>query len=80
MRLYVNCDSVAGKADPADQWYSISEILASGVVASNGCVKPKDAAKPKEAARITAAAKPGEFVFFVRKENVWEEAQEFSSR
>jgi hypothetical protein len=59
--IYVNCDSAIAKTNFAKHWYSISEILTSGVVAANHCRKPKDAAKDK------FAAKPGEFVFFVRK-------------
>lgn len=59
--IYVNCDSVIAKTNSAEHWYSVSEILTSGVVASNGCRKPKDAAK------LRFVAQPGEFVFFVRE-------------
>ncbi len=60
MRTYVNCDSVGKKEGPGEHWYAVSAILASGVVAPNGC------------SRMTETAKPGEFIFFVRKEN-WRE-------
>jgi len=60
-QTYINCDVITGGAIPVNRWYSISEILASGVVARNGCVKSKDAAK------IKPAAKPGEFIFLVRR-------------
>jgi len=61
MQTYVNCDSTLENTVRVGRWYSISEVLASGVVAPNGCGKPKDAAK------IKPAAKPGEFVFLVRR-------------
>jgi hypothetical protein len=60
METYVNCDSAGDKPVPVDRWYKVSEILASGVVAPNACSKLKE------------LAKPGEFVFFVRKIN-WRE-------
>jgi len=64
--LYVNCDSnndTKGK-NPGpilDRWYSVSEILASGIVAPNDCIGKKVPEK------LQIFAKPGEFVFFVRK-------------
>ena len=61
MQVYVNCDSATEKENPVDRWYAISEILTSGVVAPNACGKPIDAAKLKP------VAKPGEFVFLVRR-------------
>jgi hypothetical protein len=74
-QIYINCDSAAEKENPSDHWYAVSTILTSGIVAPNGCVKPSDAAK------IKPVAKPGEFVFFVRKHN-WREQMDddFSSR
>jgi hypothetical protein len=62
--LYINCDSVRDKPDPIAHWYAVSEILTSGVVAPNGCSKH------------TAIAKPGEFVFFVRRRNWHEEMKD----
>jgi hypothetical protein len=77
MSIYTNCDMEKGKgilenqgliesATMPDRWYPVADILSSGVVAANGCVSKKEAAKQK------IAAKPGEFVFFVRKKN-WRE-------
>ncbi len=61
-QVYVNCDAIDGKAKPVDRWYEVSEILISGVVAPNHCGKASDAAKVKP-----PVAKPGEFVFLVRR-------------
>lgn len=71
MSIYVNCDTQRNRAIPPgtippDKWYSVSDILTSGVVAHNGCSK-KDSDK--------LAPKPGEFVFYVRKMNWREEGQ-----
>jgi hypothetical protein len=63
--LYVNCDSLRDKPEPVVHWYTISEILASGVAAPNECSKH------------TAVAKPGEFVFFVRQRNWKEQYKDF---
>ena len=65
--IYVNCDSTKDKEIQVARWYAVSDILTSGVAAPNGCSKQ------------TALAKPGEFVFFVRKQNWREQAQDFSS-
>jgi hypothetical protein len=70
MLTYVNCDATTGNGPPADHWYSVSEILASGIVALNGCRKPSDAD------RIKPAAKPGEFVLMVRKMSTREQWRE----
>ncbi len=64
MQIFVNCDSVLDKQNPQDQWYSVSTILNSGVVAPNGCSKMKE------------TAHPGEFIFFVRKANFRERTQD----
>jgi hypothetical protein len=50
-----------------DRWYKISDILTLGVVAPNGCGGKKVADK------LQVIAKPGEFVFFVRKLNAREQ-------
>jgi hypothetical protein len=76
MAIYVNCDSASEKENPVGRWYSIAEILSLGVTAPNGCVKPAEDAKLKPLAIPTPAAKPGEFVFFVRKQNWREQMQE----
>jgi hypothetical protein len=81
MSIYVNCDSEKGKGIlenqgllqtevSPDRWYSISDILTSGIVAPNGCLKKKDADKQK------VAPKPGEFIFFVRRKNWREDSQD----
>jgi len=51
---FVNCDSVQDRGSIKEHWYSISEILTTGIAAPNSCSKRK------------IAIKPGEFVFFVR--------------
>ncbi len=73
MQIYVNCDSASEKTNPIDRWYSIAEILSVGITAPNSCVKPAEAAKLK------LTAKPGEFVFFVRKLNWREQMRENES-
>ena len=64
MQIYVNCDTMKDKQNPQAQWYPVSNILASGVVAPNACTNMKE------------TAKPGEFIFFVRKANFRERTQE----
>jgi hypothetical protein len=73
--VYVNCDASkdVGTADHAaglDRWYKVADILASGVVAPNGCAGKKIPDK------LQVVAQPGEFVFFVRKQNVKEQLQD----
>jgi hypothetical protein len=70
--IYVNCDAVkdAGSSDHApglDRWYKVSDILELGVVAPNGCAGKKIPEK------LQVVAQPGEFVFFVRKQNAKEQ-------
>jgi hypothetical protein len=65
MQIFVNCDSMLqDKQNPQSQWYSVSTILTSGVVAPNGCSKMKE------------TVQPGEFIFFVRKANFRERTQD----
>jgi hypothetical protein len=70
--FYVNCDAnndTKGK-NPGpilDRWYSVSEILEKGIVAPNDCIGKKVPEK------LQLFAKPGEFVFFVRKMNSLEQ-------
>jgi hypothetical protein len=64
--VYVNCDAAMQKDIHTLHWYSIPEILSSGVSAPNECYKGKYADSTH------VAAKPGEFVFFVRETN-WHE-------
>jgi len=58
----VSCDIPKGKTHLIPI-YSVSQILQTGVVATNGCSKR------------TATAKPGEFILFVRKMTFWEGMQ-----
>lgn len=61
---FVNCDSVKDKMIFQNHWYGIPEISSTGVVAPNNCSK------------LTAVARPGEFVFFVRHTNWYENLTE----
>ena len=70
--VYANCDANKdiGSSDrgPAlDRWYKISDILAIGVAAPNNCIGKK---VPNN---LQIIAKPGEFVFFVRRLNMAEQ-------
>jgi hypothetical protein len=66
MEIYIDCDAGMEKDTRALHWYPISDILTSGVNAPNECFK----GKYEDNAR--AAAKPGEFIFYVRKPNLRE--------
>ena len=61
MQYYVNCDGPLVLDTPAELWYSVSDVIAKGLVAADGCVKPKELEK------LDITAKPGELVIFVRK-------------
>jgi len=54
---YINCEIAKESDKQRDTWYPIAQILKTGVVAPNEC-------SPTQ-----YTAKPGEFVFFVRKRN-----------
>jgi hypothetical protein len=60
MEIYINCDAAKETDKERDIWYPISQILQSGVVAPNEC------------SQTHYTAKPGEFIFFVRKRS-WRE-------
>lgn len=62
IETYINCDVAKESDKERDIWYPIAKILESGVVAPNECSK------------TNYTAKPGEFVFFVRK-RTWREQQ-----
>jgi len=62
METYINCDAAKESDKERDIWYPISQILQLGVVAPNEC------------SQTHYTAKPGEFVFFVRK-RTWREPQ-----
>ena len=64
MDIYINCDAGKEKDTHTLHWYSISDILNSGVAAPNECYK----GKYEDSAHATA--KPGEFIFFVRESDL----------
>ena len=55
METYVNCEAAKEKDRYAAHWYSIADIVKAGTVTPNECGKTR------------VSAKPGEFIFFVRK-------------
>ncbi|MGA3031959.1 MAG: hypothetical protein ABSD70_01670 [Terracidiphilus sp.] len=57
MSTYINCDAAKQNNKEKQNWYPIDLILKAGVVAPNECGKTQ------------YSAKPGEFIFFVRKRN-----------
>ena len=59
---YINCEVAKETDKQRDIWYPIAQILKSGLVAPNQC------------SLTHYTAKPGEFVFFVRK-RTWREQQ-----
>jgi hypothetical protein len=74
--LYVNCDSNKEFKESSqgtvllDRWYSLPDILAKGIVAPNDCIGKKVPDK------LQIFAKPGEFVFFVRRMTSGEQFRE----
>ena len=60
--IYINCDTGMEKDDHRRHWYSIADILSTGVIAPNECFKGK-----YERPRLPV--KPGEFIFYVRQRN-----------
>jgi len=69
MEIYINCDLDKSKEVPGQVWYSISDILTSGIVSLDNCVNAKHIAKIK-----VPDPKPGEIVLFVRPKNWREQA------
>lgn len=59
--IYINCDAGMEKDTTTLHWYSVADIMNSGVTAPNECYKGKYAK-----ATSTPAA-PGEFIFYVRE-------------
>lgn len=55
--LYVNCDAAMEKDISTLHWYSIDEILSTGVTAPNDCSRGK----------YPIPAAPGELIFYVRE-------------
>lgn len=70
MDIYVNCDAAMQKDISTLHWYSVADILSTGVAAPNECYKAKYA----EATHTPLT--PGKFVFYVRKSNWHESAPE----
>jgi hypothetical protein len=66
MEVYVNCDTDTGKDSGTLKWYSIADILKTGIVTDNLCYRGKYQRKFK------VSPVPGEFVFFVRTHS-WHE-------
>jgi hypothetical protein len=60
MSTYINCDAAKQNDKEREIWYPIDVIMKAGVVAPNECGKTE------------YTAKPGEFVFFARKRNVFD--------
>jgi hypothetical protein len=66
-QVYVNCDTDTGKEGGELKWYSIADILKTGIVTTNLCYKGRYQHK------LNISPVPGEFVFFVRT-NSWHDA------
>lgn len=61
LEIYINCDAGMEKDTTKLHWYSIADIVSSGVAAPNECYKGK------YASTAAVSAKPGEFIFYVRE-------------
>ncbi|HET7102810.1 MAG TPA: hypothetical protein VFI20_01865 [Terracidiphilus sp.] len=64
--VYINCDTDAVQTISNRHWYKVSDILDTGVTPPNLCKPGRHAVIPD------LKAKPGEFLFFVRKRS-WRE-------
>lgn len=64
METYINCDAAKENDKERNIWYPIPAILQTGTVAPNECSK------------TNYKAKPGEFIFFVKKRS-WHDKQDF---
>jgi regulator of extracellular matrix RemA (YlzA/DUF370 family) len=74
-QTYINCDSSTAHSSsqqppPLDHWYFVADILANGIVAPNACIGKKIPDK------LQIVARPGEFIFFVRKLNAKEQFEQ----
>jgi hypothetical protein len=67
--IYLNCDTGMEKDDRRRHWYSIPDILTTGVIAPNECFKGK-----YERPRLPV--KPGEFIFYVHQHS-WHDVSSF---
>jgi hypothetical protein len=63
MDTFVNCDAAKESDKERNIWYPIAIILNAGVVA------------PDECAKTDFKAKPGEFIFFVRKRSWYDQLE-----
>lgn len=59
--IYINCDAGIEKDTTTLHWYSVPDIMNSGVVAVDECYKGK------YTDNFGIEPKPGEFIFFVRE-------------
>lgn len=59
--IYINCDAGLEKNTSTLHWYSIADIMNSGVAAPDECYKGK------YTDNFGITPKPGEFIFFVRE-------------
>ena len=64
MDTYVNCDAAKENDKERNIWYSIAKIVSAGVVA------------PDECAKTAFTARPGEFIFFVRKRSWYDNLEQ----
>lgn len=69
MEIYINCNVDKQKDVPGEIWYSVPDVLTSGIVTPDNCIKAKNVAKIK-----MPDPKPGEIVLFVRPKN-WREQE-----
>jgi len=60
MSTYINCDAAKLSDKERQIWYQIDKILKTGAAATNQCGK------------VQYKPEPGQFIFFVRKQNVFD--------
>jgi len=63
MDTFINCDAAKENDRERNIWYSVADVLKSGIVA------------PDECAKTNYSARPGQFIFFVRKRD-WRDRPE----
>ncbi len=68
MAIFINCDPAQNKGKDADYWYTVSEIATTGIIAPNACGDVWGGTLHKKKVTAKPVPKPGELVFFVRKE------------
>ena len=67
---YVNCDVSKQRDSYHETWYPLSTVISEGLVMPNECDKARNTRDLK------FAAKPGEFVLFVRKRSLRDRVEE----